>query len=163
MATKPAAEHVTESTRPRFQVTLRGISLVLVVVGLLISGYLSYLKLTSTSAVCVGGAAFNCDYVESSQYSKLAGIPIAYLGLATYLFIGAALLFENRIALLKSYGAVLIFGITLFAFLFSLWLIYVQAALLQAWCIWCLSHELTMTLLFIISGIRLKQMLDLTD
>ena len=56
----------------------------------------------------------------------------------------------------------LVFGVTLFAFLFSMWLVYVQVALLQALCLWCLGHEITMTLLFIVSGLRLRQMLTTT-
>jgi uncharacterized membrane protein len=139
--------------------TLRIISLVLVVIGIAISGYLTYTKLTDTSVICVEGQAINCDAVQSSIYSKFLGIDIAYLGFATYLFLGAILLLENRIPLLRDYGVTIVFGITLFAFVFSVWLVYVQAVLLQALCPWCLGHEITMTILFIVSGLRLRQAL----
>lgn len=135
------------------------ISLVLVVIGIGISGYLSYVKLTETQTICVGGGAFNCEVVQSSVYSKLFNIPIAYLGLATYLVLAALLLLQNRIAFLQEYGVMLQFGIIIFAFLFSVWLVYLQAFQLKAFCTWCLSHEVTMTLLFIISIFRLKRSL----
>jgi len=135
------------------------ISLVLVVIGIGISGYLSYVKLTETATICVGGGAFNCEVVQSSVYSKLFNIPIAYLGLATYLVLAALLLLQNRIAFLQEYGVMLQFGIIIFAFLFSVWLVYLQAFQLKAFCTWCLSHEVTMTLLFIISIFRLKKSL----
>ena len=136
------------------------ISLVLVIIGIVISGYLSYVKLTESQAVCVGGGAFNCEVVQNSVYAKLFNIPIAYLGLATYLVLGALLLLQNRIAFLQEYGVMLQFGIIMFAFLFSVWLVYLQAFQLKAFCTWCLSHEVTMTLLFLVSIPRLKRSLS---
>ncbi|MBI1280214.1 MAG: hypothetical protein GC179_18960 [Anaerolineaceae bacterium] len=136
------------------------ISIILVVVGIFISGYLSYVKLTETQTVCVGGGAFNCEVVQSSVYSKLFNIPIAYLGFATYLALAALLLFQNRIAFLQEYGVMIQFGIIIFAFLFSIWLVYLQAFQLKAFCTWCLSHEVTMTLLFLVSIPRLKRSLS---
>ena len=136
------------------------ISIVLVVIGIGISGYLSYVKLTESQTICVGGGAFNCEVVQNSIYAKLFNIPIAYLGLLTYLVLGALLLLQNRIAFLQEYGVMLQFGIIIFAFLFSMWLVYLQAFQLKAFCTWCLTHELTMTLLFIISIFRLKRSLS---
>ena len=135
------------------------ISLVLVVIGIGISGYLSYVKLTETQTICIEGGAFNCEVVQSSIYAKLFNIPIAYLGFATYLVIGALLFLQNRVAFLEEYGVMIQFGIILFAFLFSLWLVYLQAFQLKAFCLWCLSHEITMTLLFLVSIPRLKRSL----
>lgn len=135
------------------------ISIVLVVIGIGISAYLSYVKLTESQTICVGGGAFNCEVVQNSIYAKLFNIPIAYLGLLTYLVLGALLLLQNRIAFLQEYGVMIQFGIIIFAFLFSMWLVYLQAFQLKAFCTWCLTHELTMTLLFIISIFRLKRSL----
>ncbi len=120
----------------------------LVIVGLVVAGYLSYLKLTDVPAVCVEAGAFDCNVVLNSRYSELGGLPIAYLGLAVYAIIGALLLLEARVAFLREYGSLLIFGIGLFAWLFSMWLVYVQVGLLQALCPWCLTHEANFTILF---------------
>lgn len=135
------------------------ISLLLVAVGIVISGYLSYVKLTDVPMVCVAGSVFNCEVVQNSVYARLFNIPIAWLGLATYLVIGALLLLQNRVAFLREYGVMIEFGIILFAFLFSIWLVYVQVFRLQALCMWCLAHEANMTILFIISIVRLKRSL----
>jgi uncharacterized membrane protein len=134
---------------------LRLLSLVLVFIGIIIAGYISYTKITDTSVVCLIEDSHSCDVVQSSVYAKLAGIDIAYLGLLAYLVLGALLLLEDRIALLQEYGHLLVFGFTLFAFVYAIWLVYVQAAILQAFCTWCLGHEVTMTLLFIVSALRL--------
>ncbi len=151
----------TETTSPSIQniLNLRNVCLILIVIGVGISGYLSYAELTETSVQCIEGQSFNCDVVQNSVYSTFMGIPVAYLGFATYLLLGTLLLLEQRIATLEAYGAVLVFGITLFAFLYSVYLVYVQFALLETFCQWCLAHEATITALFILSGLRLRRIL----
>ena len=109
--------------------------------------------------VCVAGSIFNCEVVQNSIYSKLFGIPIAWLGFTVYIILGALLLLENRAAFLREYGMVLFFGLNLFAWLFSMWLVYVQFVRLQALCPWCLTHEAIITVLFGVSIIRFKRML----
>ncbi|MCB9457109.1 MAG: vitamin K epoxide reductase family protein [Anaerolineaceae bacterium] len=138
---------------------LRYLALVLAAIGLFVSSYLSYVELTDTSAICVENGAFNCDLVQKSIYSEILGIKIAYLGVVTYLALGALLVAEARVALLREYGPVLIFGITLFGFLYSVWLVYVQAFRLEAFCPWCLAQEAAMTLLFFVSILRLRKSL----
>ncbi len=128
--------------------TLRRLQMLMVLVGLVVASYLSYLKLADAPAVCVQGGPFNCDVVLNSQYSELAGIPIAYLGLVVYVVIGLLLALEHRFAFLREYGSLIAFGIGLFAWLFSMWLVYVQFGLLGAACPWCLTHEANFTLLF---------------
>lgn len=127
---------------------LRRFQALLVVIGLVVAGYLSYLKLAEAPAVCVETGPFNCNVVLNSRYSELAGIPIAYLGLTVYIAIGSIQLLETRLAFLRQWGLLLMFGVSLFAWLFSLWLVYVQFALLEALCPWCLTHETNFTLLF---------------
>lgn len=154
MATTNTVPDVNASSG-RSPFTLRNISLVLVVLGLLVSGYLSYTKLAGGELLCVEGESWNCDVVQNSVYSDMFGIPVAYLGFATYALIGVLLLFQNRIGFLRDYGTVMLFGVVLFAFAFSMYLVYVQGAILGAWCIWCLAHEAIMTVLFVLTGVRL--------
>lgn len=141
------------------RMTARNISFVVVILAILISGYLSYLKIDNTPAVCIEGAAFDCGTVLNSVYSELAGIPIAWLGLATNLIVLTLLLLERRVQFVNEFGVTLIFGIVLFAFLFSMYLIYVQAALIQAFCPWCLTHEALITILFALAAWRLRGLL----
>ncbi len=133
---------------------LRLFQMLLVLVGLIVAGYLSYLKFASAPAVCIESGPFNCNVVLNSQYSELAGIPIAYLGFAVYLIIGCTLALETRSRLLDEYGSLIVFGVGLFAWLFSMWLVYVQLGLLEAVCPWCLTHEINFTLLFMTIAYR---------
>lgn len=144
---KPIADE-TQMTLSGRDALARRVQLLLVLVGLVVAGYLSYLKLAAAPAVCLATGPFDCNVVLNSQYSELAGLPIAYLGLAVYIAIGSIQLLERRVAFLRQWGLLLIFGIALFAWLFSMWLVYVQVALLQALCPWCLTHETNFTILF---------------
>lgn len=137
--------------------TARNLSFVVLFFAIIVSGYLSYLKIANVDAVCIKGDAFDCGTVLNSAYSIFLGIPIAYLGLGTNLLVLVLLLLENRIGFLQDYGVVLIFGAVLFAFVFSVWLVYVQAFLIQAYCPWCLTHEALITVLFVLSIWRLWQ------
>ena len=82
----------------------RRAQLLLVIIGLVVAGYLSYLKLAEAPAVCVESGPFNCNVVLNSQYSELAGVPIAYLGFAVYVAIGAILLLEDRVEFLRDWA-----------------------------------------------------------
>jgi uncharacterized membrane protein len=139
--------------------TLRHLSLALVAIAMVITGYLSYTHLTSTSIVCVEGGAFNCETVNSSIYSRFAGIPVAYLGFAADLVLAALLLLEPRNSVLRSYGVMIVFGITLFGFIYHCYLTYVSVTRIQALCPWCLSAHAVMMLLLIVSSIRLYRTL----
>lgn len=134
---------------------VRRFQALLVVIGLVVVSYLSYLKLAEAPAVCVETGPFNCNVVLNSQYSELAGIPIAYLGFAVYAAIGVILVLETRVDFLRQWGLLLTFGVGLFAWLFSMWLVYVQFALLEALCPWCLTHETNFTVLFALICYRL--------
>jgi len=138
----------------------RRLSFLVLVVAIGVSGYLSWLKISNEHAVCVQGGRFDCGTVLNSAYSELGGIPIAWLGLATNLIVVGILVAETRVAALRPYGAILSFAVVLFAFLFSVYLVYVQAFLIQAYCIWCLSHEALITILFGISSWRLYKELN---
>jgi uncharacterized membrane protein len=154
MTTTPATPETLPPTR-RLPFTLWHVTMVTVVLGLFISGYLSYTRLFNTATACAADAVFNCDYVTTSIYSQLFGIPVAYLGFAVYVILGVLLLTEQRFAFMQEYGVMLQFGLSLFAWLFSMWLVYVQFFLLERLCPWCLSHEANFTVLFAVVCVRL--------
>lgn len=139
---------------------LRIISVILVIVGLCISGYLTYIKLNNAAPVCIEGGGFNCDIVIYSAYSRFMGWDVAYWGFVSNVILLLLLIFENKIGLLRAYGVMLGFGFTLFLFMFSMWLVYVQFFILEALCPWCLSHEAYLTALFVIASIRLTRVLN---
>ncbi len=136
----------------------RNLSLIVLIIAMGVSGYLSYLKIdTSASPACSVGQVFDCGTVLNSVYSEILGVPIAFLGFGVNVVAFSLLLFEPRIPFLKRYAVPFVFGLLLFAFLFSVYLVYVQAVLITKYCPWCLSHEALVTIVFLLS---VKRLLD---
>jgi uncharacterized membrane protein len=103
--------------------------------------------------MCLGSG--DCSTVNASRYSEVNGIPVAVIGVIGYLAILAAHYFENRNRFFKQNATLLIFGMALTGFLFTVWLIYVEIALLKALCPFCITSQIAMTLIFILAVIRL--------
>jgi len=118
--------------------------------GLGVSSYIYYTKSQGKQLVCPTGS--NCNAVITSQYSKFLGIPLEYGGVAYYSLILAAylcLIFLPH--LLSSFMLLLLSLATTVAFLFSLYLLFVQAFILRQWCIWCILSAVLSTTIFITS------------
>ncbi len=133
--------------------TLYRISIALAILGTLVSVYMTIFKLTENNKMCLGNGG--CSVVNSSSYSEVSGIPVALVGVGGYLAILAVLLIENRNKFFKQNGTLIVFGLSLVGFLFTLYLIYVELALIHALCPFCVTSQITMTLLFILSVTRL--------
>lgn len=140
---------------------LRLISLILAVIGIGVSGYLAYTKISGAEIACIEGVT-NCEVVNNSIYAFIGGIYVGYIGLAGYLAILLALLLEDRISLLRQWGRLALAGITFFGFLFSGYLTSIEAFVLREWCQWCVISAIVMTALFALSLARLWRA-DSTD
>ena len=128
-------------------------SVALVVLGLLVSIYMTIYKVTSNDSMCLGSG--DCSTVNASRYSEVNGIPVAIIGVLGYLAILATHYFENRNRFFKQNSTLMIFGMALTGFIFTVWLIYVEIALLKALCPFCVTSQTAMTIIFIIAVIRL--------
>ena len=132
---------------------LSQIAIALTILGLLVSIYMTIYKLTDNEKMCIGSGG--CSIVNSSRYSEVSDIPVAVLGIGGYTAILAVLLFERRNSFLVQNGSMIFFGLSITGFLFTIWLIYVEAALIKAYCPFCLTSQGAMTIIFILSVIRL--------
>jgi uncharacterized membrane protein len=132
------------------------IALIASFIGLLDSGYLSYSKLNSLHLVCSPNIG-DCNSVNASQWSYVFGIPVAYLGFLAYLAILLILVFGPKIRLISPYVDYLFFFASLVGFLFSVYLTYIEAAVLHTFCQWCLISAGMITILFSISVIKLAR------
>ena len=128
-------------------------SMILVVIGILVSSYMTIYKLTNNNSMCLGSG--DCSTVNASKYSEIYGIPVGLVGVAGYASILVMLLLENRNDLLRRNATLFIFGLSLTGFLFTLYLIYIEFAILKAVCPFCLTSQVVMTIIFVISVIRL--------
>ena len=125
----------------------------LAVIGLIDTIYLSYVKIAHAEVFC--GESRACDTVNTSLYSEIGGIPIAYLGLVANLIILVLLILESCGDFWQQYSPVIVFGMTLAGVLYSLYLTYIEIAVLRAICPYCVVNAVVMVLLFVVSLIRL--------
>ena len=114
--------------------------IVLALVGLGVAAYLTYVHYAGIKPACTAGGS--CIKVQTSQWSKLGGVPVALLGLLGYIGILASLVApdrdETRLATL---------GLTLIGFGFSAYLTYRELFSIHAVCEWCASSAVIMTVL----------------
>jgi uncharacterized membrane protein len=127
---------------------LRRATGVLALVGLAIAGYLTWVHYAGLQPFCVGGGG-SCERVQSSQWSELAGIPVAVLGLVGYALILASL------ALPEDLGRAAAALLALVGAGFSAWLTYVEIAKIDAICQWCAASAVVMAALAVVSVTRL--------
>lgn len=141
---------------------LRLASLILTVVGLFDAGYLAWTKLTVTSIYCGPGSSA-CDAVSASTFGYLMGIPVSYLGFATYVALFGLLALEPNLPLLKRFGPLAVFALTLFGTLFSGYLQYASIFILREICPYCVVNALTQLTLLVLAVLRLRQSLAAID
>jgi uncharacterized membrane protein len=89
----------------------------------------------SATSYCEFGEKFNCDIVNRSEYSSVAGIPVSLIGVTGYgLLLTLSTLWRSRpetpTRLLMAAAAGLVF---------ALYLTYIEAYVLTTWCILCLT------------------------
>jgi len=135
---------------------LSQLAIALTVIGLLVAIYMTVYAITSNDNMCIGSK--DCSVVNASRYSKInllgLSIPVAVLGVAGYASILAVLLLERKMGFLQQNGSLVFFGLSLTGFLFTLYLIFVEVALIKAYCPFCIASQSAMILIFILSVIR---------
>lgn len=122
---------------------------VLCLIGIGIAGYLTYVHYEGLKVLCLSSGG--CETVQSSRYAKLAGIPVATLGLVGYIGILGSLALRGEL------GRMTGFGIALIGFGFSMYLTYRELFTIHAICQWCVGSAVLMTLLAILTAIRVLQ------
>jgi uncharacterized membrane protein/thiol-disulfide isomerase/thioredoxin len=118
---------------------------VLCIVGLGVAGYMAYVETTHVSAVC--GPVGDCNTVQQSEYAVLFGIlPIGVLGLLGYSTMGIIWVI-SRIGKEKvaNLAALMLFLMSLFGVMFSIYLTYLEPFVIGASCAWCLTSAILMT------------------
>src|SRR5919106_2200945 len=108
--------------------------------------YLTVQHVTGQSVRCT--IVSGCSEVLSSSYAVMAGVPLAMIGAAAYFSVFS-------LATLAAFGyrmaGMLLTPLVLLMFLFSLWLIYLQAFVIGAWCQFCLLSAAITTALTVIA------------
>jgi uncharacterized membrane protein len=111
----------------------------LVATGVAVAGYLSFIEVTGSTAVC--GPVGDCNTVQQSPYAMLFGVlPVGVLGLAGYLVMGGAwLVWRGGPPRYRRVGAALLYGAALTGTAFSAYLTFLEPFVIGASCAWCLT------------------------
>jgi uncharacterized membrane protein len=119
------------------------------VLGLGVTGYLTYEHYTSSTTLnCpAGGGIVDCLKVTTSQYAAIHGLPVAVLGL---IFFAVMIGLQSRLA--WAYASL---GVCASRLLWSMagvgtaiWLVYAELFKLHAVCLWCTAVHIIALLLF---------------
>jgi len=128
-------------------------------IGLVTSIYLTVMKFTNNQGMCLEGLG-DCWSVNNSIYSEFIGIPIALFGVGAYLSIISLLWVETRSVFWENNAPMLLFGVTLAGVIISGYLTYVEVAILEAICPFCVVSALAMVILFLVNTSRLVNTSD---
>ncbi len=159
MATQSVTSGDTPGMTGGFRITLKWVSVLLVIVALGITGYMSWTKIANVPLECTNEGFINCAVVENSAWAYILGVPTAMWGFVAHLMIGGTLLLDGRQAFFTRYGVYIVFGIALFGVMYHAYLIYVSVAVLRALCPWCLAAGTVMLFQLITTSLRLRNSL----
>jgi uncharacterized membrane protein len=127
-----------------------GVALV-ALAGVAVAGYLTYVHYQPDALICTAGGG--CETVQDSSYAELFGIPVALLGLLGYVAVVALVAWDSELA--RTMAAAL----ALTAAGFAVYLIVLQAFVIDAWCVWCLVNDLVIVpLLTVLTVWRVRRL-----
>ena len=129
----------------RFRTILYTAVAIVAVAGLADATYLTVQALTGETISC--GGSPDCFRVLGSSYAKLGGIPVAIIGALAYFTVFT---FATFAAFGYPWAPRFVALIAGAMFLMTLWLLYVQAFLLHAYCRYCLFSA---AITFLIAGL----------
>jgi uncharacterized membrane protein len=116
------------------------------VVGGAIAAYLTYVHYAHTAPICTTGG---CEKVQKSKYAELGGVPVALLGLGTYVVLLALSLVRGVTA---ATAGVFLAAV---AVAFSGYLLWAQLGPIGAICQWCLGNDVTIAVVAALYVLRM--------
>lgn len=134
----------------------KSLSLLLSLLGLFDSLYLLWVYTSPFRPLaCVGNG---CDAVRASAYARMGGLPVPLYGVVAYsalaLLIFADAFASPAVARRMNQAVAAISGA---GFLFSIYLSYLEAFVVRAWCFWCIVSALAISLLFVLALVDLSR------
>jgi len=128
----------------------------LALAGIFIGLYLTLYKLGIIGELtCSVGS---CETVNTSKWAVFLGFPVAAWGVFFYVavFVLALVGTSDRLAEARAISVLLSLWSTV-GLLFSAWLTYLELAVIQAICIWCVVSAILVTIIFALSVLDLRE------
>jgi uncharacterized membrane protein len=127
--------------------TIRRAGVALAVIGIAIATYITIADAGGGAPACIAGG-HGCQTVADSSYAHLGGVAVSVIGIVGYVAIAAAMLWPGDA------GRFAALALTLVGFGFSVYLTYLELAVIDAICQWCVASAVVMTALFALSVVR---------
>jgi uncharacterized membrane protein len=132
------------------------IAATLALLGLIVATYLSLWKVGAIGTLACGTGG-GCEAVQTSPYADLLGIPVAFYGVGGYLaLLGTALAGLQPPWVRRQSPTVALVAMSGLGVAFSVYLTYLEAFVIHAWCRWCVASAVIVTGIFVVSlgGLR---------
>jgi len=146
---------IKRESKPDWMLVGWWLEIVFAIIGLADSAYLAWLKMSGGLAAC--GGIGDCESVNASIYSQINGIPIALLGAGAYIAILVFLFLESRDDFIGDGSPMIVFGLSLTGTLYSIYLTYIEIAVLKAICPYCVVSAIAILIIFVISIARMRR------
>ena len=135
--------------RPLTRLDTRWLILALALAGTAIAGYLSVTRLSGGEAFCPTGGG-GCQKVQSSDWMEIGGVYIPFIAFAGYVGLVASVFVRGEAG--RALGVLLgLVGVGLTSYV-----TYLQAAVIEAWCPWCVVSTV---LMWCIAGLAVRRFL----
>ena len=127
-------------------------------IGLGLSTYLTITHFEPQDLFCSDNGFVNCGVVTTSAQSRMLGIPVAFLGLGTYVVM--TVLNSPWGWRARNYWIhVARFVIAIFSMCFVLWLLYAELIIINNLCLYCTGvHIVTFALLIVLTLVSPTQL-----
>lgn len=129
----------------------------LALIGVLMSVYLTLHKFGFIGTLACGTGS--CDTVQTSPWAVFMGVPVPVMGVLGYLvlMVLAIVGIQPQHVNNRKLG-LLLFVLADFALIFTIYLTYLEAFVIHAWCRWCLGSAALVLLIWIFSVPELLKM-----
>lgn len=111
---------------------MRFLFLFLALAGVVVSALALRVHYSTETSACSINAQWDCGIVNHSPFAEVAHLPVAAIGIAGYLALGALALLRQRFLLMLA---------AMGGFCFALRLTFIEEFALGAWCVYCVISQ----------------------
>ena len=122
----------------------------LALLGFFVALYLWLWKMGFMGEIACGTGG--CEAVQLSGYATFLGLPVAVYGVIGYpLLLGVSIAGLQPRWLEEKWPTIMLVGLSGIAVLFTAYLTFLEAAVIRAWCRWCIGSAVLILAIFVVS------------
>ena len=122
-------------------IAMRYLIALLALAGVVVATLALQVHYSNETEPCDINAKWDCGIVNHSPFAEVAHVPVAAIGIAGYLVLGALALLRRRRMLA---------GLAVAALGFSLYLTYIEKYVLEVYCLYCVASLVIVTFITLI-------------